>query len=123
MITPERRDNVQPIRSLPQNSLLHVICADVAKQKDWAGKKRDTEAWKRLFAENWCRDIGMSPGEVVPSLDGESVVILNISTRRLKKAQMADLITWIYAWCAHEGIKLQAPEYYEEYAACAKARG
>jgi len=108
-------------RSLDQNALLHVMCADISKQRLWAGQKLDCEGWKRLFTDAWCREIGLSPGQVVPSLDGQSVVILNISTRKLKKAQMAELITWIYAYCDNEGIKLKAPESYAQYREAAAA--
>jgi cell division inhibitor SulA len=106
---------IEQTRNLSQNALLHAICADVAKQKQWAGQWLDCEGWKRLFSDCWCREAGLSPGKVVPSLDGESVVVLNISTRKLKKAQMAELITWIYAYCDTNGIKLRVPEYYELY--------
>jgi cell division inhibitor SulA len=116
VIDQQRAEKAQPIRSLDQNALLHAICSDIAKQKQWAGQWLDCEGWKRLFTDAWCREAGLSPGKVVPSLDGQSVVVLNISTRKLKKAQMAELITWIYAYCDMEGIKLHAPEYYEGYA-------
>jgi len=115
MIDQQRAEKVEQIRSLDQNALLHAICGDVAKQKQWAGQKLDCEGWKRLFTDAWCREAGLSPGKVVPSLDGQSVVILNISTRKLKKAQMTELITWIYAYCDTNAIKLRVPEYYELY--------
>lgn len=102
-------------RSSAQNRYLHDLCGDVAKQKSWAGRRRSTEDWKRIFTDAWAREEGLSPGEVVPSLNGEGVVILNISTRKLNVRQMADLITWILAYCDTEGVRLSAPEQYAEY--------
>lgn len=102
-------------RSSAQNRYLHDLCGDVAKQKSWAGRRRSTEDWKRIFTDAWAREEGLSPGEIVPSLNGEGVVILNISTRKLNVRQMADLITWILAYCDTEGVRLSAPEQYAEY--------
>jgi hypothetical protein len=102
-------------RNLSQNALLHALCGDVANQKQWAGQKIDCEGWKRLFVDSWARETGRSPGKVVPSLDGESVVVLNISTRKLIKKDFAELITWILAYCDMNDIRLNAPENYLEY--------
>lgn len=102
-------------RNLDQNAKLHAICGDVSRQKQWAGQWIDLEGWKRLFVENWSRETGRSPGRVVPSLDGQSVVILNISTRKLNKKDFADLMTWILAYCDTEGVRLSAPEEYASY--------
>ncbi len=110
----------QDVRNLSQNALLHTICGDVSKQRNWAGSKIDTEGWKRLFVDAWARETGRSPGKVVPSLDGESVVVLNISTRRLGKKNFAELMTWILCWCDQNDIRLTAPDHYEEWQQCAK---
>jgi len=106
-------------RSTDQNALLHAICGDVSKQKQWAGQRIDTEGWKRLFVDAWCRETQRSPGKVVPSLDGESIVVLNKSTRRMGKKDFAELMDWIFAYCDTEGIKISAPKGYEQYRECA----
>lgn len=102
-------------RNNEQNKLLHAVCGDVAKQKKWASQYLDTEGWKRLFVDAWARETGRSPGKVVPSLDGESVVILNISTRKLSKRDFAELMDWIMAYCAVNEIRISAPEAYASY--------
>ena len=109
-------DQSQDLRSINQNSFLHAVCGDVAKQKQWAGQRLDTEGWKRLFTDAWARETGRTPGKVVPSLDGESVVVLNISTRKLGKRDMAELMDWILAYCDTNELKVKAPDYYEEWA-------
>ncbi len=106
---------LEAARNISQNSLLHALCGDVSKQKQWAGQKIDTEGWKRLFVDSWARETGRSPGKVVPSLDGESVVVLNISTRKLGKKDFAELVTWILAYCDLNDIRISAPADYESY--------
>ena len=101
-------------RSLDQNAILHAVCGDVAKQRQWAGQKIDTEGWKRLFVDAWCRETGRSPGKVVPSLDGQSVVVLNKSTRKIGKKDFAELMDWIFAYCDTNQIKVTVRGY-DEY--------
>jgi hypothetical protein len=103
-------------RNLNQNALLHSLCGQIAKQRQWAGQKLDTEGWKRLVVDAWARETGRSPGKVVPSLDWQSVVVLNISTRKLGKRDFAELVDWLLAWCDQEDIKISAPAEYEEWA-------
>lgn len=93
-------------RNDEQNALFHALCGEIAKQRQWAGKERDTEAWKRLLVDAYSRSEGHSQCEVVPSLDGSSVVMLGIQTRSMSVAQMAELITWCQSWCWHEGVEL-----------------
>jgi hypothetical protein len=99
----------RPTRSLDQNAMLHAICGDIAKQREWAGQKIDTEGWKRLLVDAWARHEGKSPGRVVPSLDGQSVVNLGIQTRSMRVGDMADLITFAQAWATEQGITLNEP--------------
>ena len=111
----EAKHHGEESRSSQQNRLLHKICGDVAKQKQWAGQKIDTEGFKRLFVDAWCRETGRSPGKVVPSLDGQSVVVLNKSTRSLGKKDFAELMDWILCYCDQNEIRLSAPAEYEQY--------
>jgi len=93
-------------RSLEQNAMFHAICGDIAKQVKWAGKYRDTEAWKRLLCDAWARTENKTQAEIVPSLDGESVVNLGIQTRRMKVGDMADLITYAQSYAVEHDVKL-----------------
>lgn len=99
-------DEKQPTRSLEQNAMLHAICGDIARQRQWAGQWIDTEGWKRLLCDAWARTEGKAQGRVVPSLDGCSVVNLGIQTRKMKVADMADLITFAQAWAVDNGVQL-----------------
>lgn len=95
-------------RSLEQNSMLHAICSDLSKQRQWAGEWIDTEGWKRLLVDAWARAENRPQGKVVPSLDGKSVVNLGLQTRRMKVCDMADLITFAQAYCVEHDVKLAA---------------
>ena len=92
-----------PGRTSAENALLHVLISDIAKQAEWAGKKRDTECWKRLLVAAWCRVKG-EPLELLPSLDGHGFDILPARTSALSKRDCASLIEYIYFWGAENGI-------------------
>jgi hypothetical protein len=101
-----RIDEKKPTRTLEQNDKFHAVCHDISKQRPWAGKKRDTEAWKRLLVDAWARTDGRAQGEIVPSLDGQSVVNLGIQTRRMPVGDMADLITFAEAWAIENDVAM-----------------
>lgn len=91
-------------RSSDQSAKFHAICNDIAKQVVWAGVKLDGEAFKRLLVDAWARETGRRQGEVVPSLDGSSVVILGIQTRSMPKKDMSELIEFALAWGADNDV-------------------
>lgn len=94
-------------RSLEQNSKFHAICHDLEKSGlKWAGRERDTEAWKRLLVDAWARCENRTQGEIVPSLDGQSVVSLGIQTRKMKVGEMAELIEFAQAWAIDHDVPL-----------------
>jgi len=92
-----------PTRTGAENRLLHAIIGEVADKIEWAGKKRDAETWKRLLVAAWSRIHGESV-EVLPALDGHGVDIVPARTSKLTKKECADLIEYIYAWGAENGI-------------------
>ena len=100
-------------RSDPQNRLLHATIADIARQMEWAGAKRDAETWKRLLVAAWCRVQGESV-EILPALDGHGVDIVPRRTSKLSKAECADLTEFVTAWAVDHGVALTAPEWMRE---------
>ncbi len=100
-------------RSSPQNRLLHATIADIARQVEWAGAKRDAETWKRLLVAAWCRVQGESV-EILPALDGHGVDIVPRRTSKLTKAECADLIEFVTAWAVEHGVVLTAPDWMRE---------
>jgi len=93
-VEEERRNN-------SQNALLHATLADIASQREWAGRKWEAEVWKRLLTAAWMRTRG-DQLVVVPALDGHGVDVVFQRTSRLSKAEMAELIDFIQAWEAQQ---------------------
>ncbi|MEN5115864.1 recombination protein NinB [Luteimonas sp. TWI662] len=93
-----------PRRTLPENALLHALIAELARKLEWAGARREAEVWKRLLVAAWCRVNGQGV-EVLPALDGHGVDIVPARTSRLSKRDCADLIEFIYAWGAEQGVR------------------
>ncbi len=88
-----------------QNALLHVLLSDIARQVEWAGKYRSAEVWKRLLTAAWLRARGESV-EVLPAVDGHGVDVVFRRTSGLSKAECAELIDFIQAWAAQQGVEL-----------------
>jgi|ERR1035437_2769972 hypothetical protein len=92
-------------RSSQENRMLHALIGEIASQKDWAGAKRDAEIWKRLLVAAWCRTRGESV-EILPALDGHGVDIVPARTSKLTKGECADLIEYVQAWAADNGVRM-----------------
>ena len=90
-------------RSSAENRMLHALIGEISRQKEWAGAKRDIECWKRLLTAAWCRTRGESV-EILPALDGHGVDIVPARTSKLTKAECADLIGYVQAWAADNGV-------------------
>lgn len=97
-------------RSLEQNALLHALCGQVAKRKVWMGRRIEGTDWKRLFVDGYLREKHQGGFSVVPSLDGTGVVSVGEPTRSMSKADMTELIEYIQAWCAENGIEVERGE-------------
>ena len=95
-------------RSLKENALLHALICHIAKTQEWAGAKRDAETWKRLLVAAWCRATGQQV-EFLPALDGQGVDIVFRHTSKLTRSECAELIEFILAWGAQQGIEFPAP--------------
>ena len=102
-------------RSSEANARLHAILTDVAKQMDWAGKKRSVDVWKRLMTAAWLRAINERV-ELLPALDGHGVDVIYEPTSRMSGAQVSSLMQWIEAWGVDAGVRFSAPEYEAEFA-------
>ena len=92
-----------PRRTDPENRLLHALIGEVAVAKVWEGKRLPMEVWKRLLVAAWCRASG-EPAEMYRSLDGQGIDIVPKRTGKLTKKECADLIEFIYAWGAENGV-------------------
>jgi hypothetical protein len=86
-------------RSLPQNDKFWAMLTDIATQKEHCGRKYTPEIWKCLLMHAWGREV-----KFIPALDGESVVPMVYRSSDLSKAEMTDLIEFMFSWGAQNGI-------------------
>ena len=92
-------------RSLAENAMLHALLSQISRQVEWAGKKRDTEVWKRLLTAAWMRARGEHI-EMLPALDGCGVDVVFRRTSQLTRSECAELIEFVMAWAADGGVEL-----------------
>ena len=91
----------EPSRSLPQNARLWALLHEISEQVDWYGKKLAPEDWKHIFSAS------LRKLDVVPNLDGTGFVALGLSTSRMSKRELGDLMTLIEAFGAEQGVQFQ----------------
>lgn len=93
----------EPTRSLEQNARLWALLHDVSAQVDWYGKRLTPEDWKHVFTSS------LRKLEVVPNLEGNGFVALGLSTSRMSKRELGDLMTLIEAFGADRGVTWSEP--------------
>ena len=86
-----------PTRSLEQNAALWAALNDVARQVVWHGRKLDAESWKHVFSAS------LKKQDVVPGIDG-GFVVLGISTSKMTRSEMSDMLELIHAFGAEHGV-------------------
>ena len=88
-----------PKRNLTINAALHVKIDEVAERFAWAGRRWDSETWKRLLVAAWCR-ANAEQAIVLPALDGAGVDVVWRRTSDLTQEECRDLMSFIEAWVA-----------------------
>lgn len=96
-----------PTRSGEQNDRLHAMLDDIADQVEWAGAKRDSEAWKDIFTAA-LRSANHNL-DVVPGING-GFVLLGMHTSSMTVAEMTDLMTLMEAFGAEHGVVFREPD-------------
>lgn len=89
----------EPTRTLEQNSRLWPSLTEISQQVDWYGKKLTPEDWKHVFSSS------LKKMDVVPNLEGTGFVALGLSTSRMTKRELSDLLEMIYSFGAEKGVK------------------
>lgn len=92
------------VRSHEQNAKLHAMITEIASQKQWAGQWLDAETWKRLLVAAYERANGGAP-TILPSIDGNGIDMIYRRTHRMSKQEMSELIEYVTAWAADNGIE------------------
>jgi hypothetical protein len=91
-------------RTLDQNAKFWAMLTEVAVQKVHADRKYPPHVWKALFIHGLGRE-----AQLVPSLDNGTLVNLGHSSSDLSKEEMSQLIEFIYAWGAQNGVQFNDP--------------
>lgn len=86
-----------PTRSLEANAAMWGALSDISNQVEWYGRKLTPENWKHVFSAS------LKKQDVVPGLHGDFVV-LGISTSKMTKAEMSDLIELIRAFGVEHNV-------------------
>ena len=86
-------------RSLEQNSLLWAKLGEVSKQAKLRGETLDPEDWKTLFLVAMGKEM-----RIAPALDGNGFTPLGVRSSKLTIEEMSELIDFIDAWGAQNGV-------------------
>lgn len=93
----------EPTRSDPQNAALWGLLDQIQKQRPTHnGVKMSKELWKSVFMQAWGSEITF-----VPTLDGDGMFPMGLRSSKLSIGECADLITFMLAWCAREGLTVE----------------
>lgn len=87
-----------PTRSLQANAAMWAMLTDISNQVIWHGRKLDQESWKHVFSSS------LKKQDVVPNLDGTGFVVMGLSTSKMTKQEMSDLLELISAFGAQHGV-------------------
>ena len=93
-------------KSREQEEKYHAIIGDIAKQAQHMGAKWDSETWKRLLVDKYCRETGLN-SQIMANLDNDGLVQLGFQTRKFTKEQASEFVEFLLAWCAENGIELK----------------
>lgn len=90
-------------RTDAQNDALHGLIAQVMAQRTHHnGVRMDMALWKATFMQALGEEV-----RFIPTLEGDGLFPLGLSTSRLTKSRFADLIELVLAWCAREGLTVE----------------
>jgi hypothetical protein len=92
-----------PRRTLDQNSMLWSILSQISMAKP-QGRHHTPEVWKCLAMHACGHAVQFEPG-----LDGSPFPI-GFRSSKLTKAQMSDLLEFLIAYAAEQGVVLTIPE-------------
>ncbi len=96
-------------RTDEQNAALWGLLSQVQRQRPTHnGVAMTADLWKAVFMQAAGAEITF-----IPTLEGNGMFPLGLRSSRLTKAEFADLLEFILAWCARAGLTV---EHFEEAA-------
>lgn len=84
-------------RTLPQNALMWSLLTELARKLDWQGQRYSADDWKDYAMH------ALKRGRWMPSEDG-GMVPIGMRTSDLSVEEMGDLIEFLHAFAARNGI-------------------
>lgn len=94
----------KPGRTIPQNKRMWSLLAEVSHQATHIGRKFSPEDWKCLFMHAFGHESRFMVG-----LSGEPFPV-GFRSSKLSKDQMSELMEFISAWGAENGVRFSEPE-------------
>jgi len=91
-------------RTLPQNDKMWSMLTDIARQATHAGRRFTVDQWKVLFMHACGSEV-----QFLPALDGQTFVPWGSRSSDLSKDEMSELIEFMFAWGAENGIVWSDP--------------
>jgi sulfite reductase beta subunit-like hemoprotein len=89
----------QETRTTEQNARMWAMLSEISRQVEWYGKRLSPEDWKHVFSAS------LRKLQVVPNIDGTGFVALGMSTSRMTKGELSELMQLIEAFGAERGVK------------------
>jgi hypothetical protein len=93
----------EPTRTLEQNARMWALLTDISEQVEWYGKRLTPEDWKHLFSAV------LKDQRTVPGING-GFVVMGVSTSRMSKRELGDLMELIAAFGSERGVVWSEPE-------------
>lgn len=91
-------------RTLPQNDRMWAMLTDISVQKEHAGRRYTPDQWKVLFMHACGREV-----QFIPALDKTTFIPWGQSSSDLSKDEMSELIEFLFAWGAENGVVWSDP--------------
>jgi hypothetical protein len=85
-------------RTSEQNRKLWAALGEIASQVEWYGEKLTAEDWKHILSAS------LRKQRAVPGIDG-GFVVLGLSTSKMTKEEMSELLELAIAFGAQQGVK------------------
>lgn len=90
-------------RTDEQNRAIHGLIGQILKQRPHhCGLKMSMETYKAIFMHALGRELKM-----LPTLEGDGLFPMGLSTSKLTVGEFSDLIEFVLAWCAREGLTVE----------------
>jgi hypothetical protein len=86
-------------RTTEQNDRMWAMLTDIAEQKTLHDNHYKPDQWKVIFMQALGHEMG-----IAPTLDGSTWFPLGYSSSKLTKEEMSNLIDFMHAWGAENGV-------------------